>query len=166
MLDLQDRFIDVQPNEFDDQGVPRFEDVYEVFMSLTENILGTIQHTSFGWCNENLNENFELFFCISDARQLLQIRPVHKKQQENFDRVLKCVTHLIYLLVKCAKEEHEKRLVFNSVQNLVLGNIRSACTNDTLLHLCVSRLNVIKSSYFQYENITRVRHSVTELSVV
>lgn len=40
MLDLQDRFFDVQPNEFDDQGVPRFEDVYEVFMLLTENILG------------------------------------------------------------------------------------------------------------------------------
>ncbi|XP_037043236.1 protein fem-1 homolog CG6966 [Bradysia coprophila] len=130
MLDLQDGFIDVQAHEFDDQGVPRFEDVHDVFLLLTENIL--------------------------EARQLLQIRPVHKKQQENFDRVLKCVTHLIYLMVKCAKEEHEKRKVFNSVQTLVLGNIRSAITNDTLLHLSVSRLNVIKSSYFQYENNIRV----------
>lgn len=50
--------------------------------------------------------------------------------------------------------------MFNSVQTLVLGNIRSACTNDTLLHLCVSRLNVIKSSYFQYENNTRVRNEI------
>lgn len=40
MLDLQDRFVDIQPNEFDDQGIPRFEDVYDVFMLLTENILG------------------------------------------------------------------------------------------------------------------------------
>lgn len=40
MLDLQDRYLDVQANEFDDQGVPRFEDVYDVFMLLTENILG------------------------------------------------------------------------------------------------------------------------------
>lgn len=42
MLDLQDRFVDVQANEFDDQVVPRFEDVYDVFMLLTENILGEI----------------------------------------------------------------------------------------------------------------------------
>lgn len=47
MLDLQDRFVDVQPNEFDDHGVPRFEDVYGVFMLLTENILGeTVGSTS------------------------------------------------------------------------------------------------------------------------
>lgn len=44
MLDLQDRYIDVQANEFDDQGVPRFEDVYGVFMLLTENILGMMDH--------------------------------------------------------------------------------------------------------------------------
>lgn len=34
------------------------------------------------------------------------------------------------------------------VEDLINNNIRSACTNDTLLHLCVSRLNVIKSGYF------------------
>lgn len=87
MLDLHDGFIEqAQLNDqFNDHGVPRFEDIHDVFILLTENIL--------------------------EARQLLQIRPVHKKQQENFDRVLKCVTHLIYLMVKCAKEEHEKRMV-------------------------------------------------------
>lgn len=50
------------------------------------------------------------FFVINsnkllESRRLLQIRPVHKKQQENFDRVLKCVTHLIYLLVATAKTD-------------------------------------------------------------
>lgn len=34
------------------------------------------------------------------------------------------------------------------VEQLINNNIRSTCTNDTLLHLCVSRLNVIKSGYF------------------
>ncbi|KAJ6623917.1 Protein fem-1 like C [Pseudolycoriella hygida] len=130
MLDLHARFVDAQPGEFGGHSsVPRFEDVYEVLLLLTENIL--------------------------DTRELLQVRPVHKKQQENFDKVFKCVTYLIFLLVKCAVSEHEKRLVFNSVRTLVLSDIRSACNNDTLLHLCVSRLNVIKSSYIQYESDTR-----------
>lgn len=38
--------------------------------------------------------------------------------------------------------------VKENVRKLVKNQIRSACTNDTLLHLCVSRLNVIKSGYF------------------
>lgn len=106
-----------------------------------------------------------------DAWNLLQIRPVYRKQQENFDRVLKCVTHLIYLLVVTAKNDDEKKIVCifasaymslfrkqnnfhfefqvnENVRKLVKNRIRSACTNDTLLHLCVSRLNVIKSGYF------------------
>lgn len=44
MLDLQEGFIDVQRHEFNHQGVPRFEDVYDAFMLLTENILGKV-HT-------------------------------------------------------------------------------------------------------------------------
>lgn len=47
----------------------------------------------------------------TEARRLLQIKPVHKKQQENFDRVLKCITHLIYLLVATAKTVDQKQKV-------------------------------------------------------
>lgn len=35
-----------------------------------------------------------------------------------------------------------------AVEGLIQNDVRSACTKDTLLHLCVSRLNVIKSGYF------------------
>lgn len=38
--------------------------------------------------------------------------------------------------------------VSETIRSLIKSNIRSACTNDTLLHLCVSRLNIIKSGYF------------------
>lgn len=127
MLDLSDRY---NESDFGDHNVPLFEDVLAVFTLLTSN--------------------------ISEAQELLQIRPVYRKQQENFDRVLKCITHLIYLLLKTAKTVQEKRLVFTSVQGIVRANIRSACTNDTLLHLCVSRLNVIKSGYFTDDNNSRV----------
>lgn len=88
----------------------------------------------------------------AESRQYLTIRPVHRKQQENFDRMLKCITHLIYLLVTTAKSEKEKQMVSEAVTELVQSNIRSACTNDTLLHLSVSRLNVIKSGYFSDDN--------------
>lgn len=89
---------------------------------------------------------------LSECRKLLDIRPVYKRQQESFDRILKCITHLIYLLVETGKTEAERRQVYECVRNLVLANPRSATTGDTLLHLCVSRLNTIKSSYFSDEN--------------
>ncbi|XP_059611223.1 protein fem-1 homolog C isoform X2 [Phlebotomus argentipes] len=126
MLDLLDKYIHMMPNEIVDQDIPRFQDVYSVFKLLTKN--------------------------INESRQYLTIRPVHRKQQENFDRMLKCITHLIYLLVTTAKTEVEKQMVRVAVTELVRSNIRSACTNDTLLHLSVSRLNVIKSGYFSDDN--------------
>lgn len=151
MLDLQDKYLGIDPNEFVEQGVPRFDDVYGVFEILNKNLLGK------GFCGlisepiykcMTINLFFFFYYLPTDAKKLLHFRPVYRKQQENFDRVLKCVTHLIYLLVVTATTKEEKQLTFNSVQNLVKNNLRSACTNDTLLHLCVSRLNIIKSGYF------------------
>lgn len=46
----------------------------------------------------------------------------------------------------------EKQFVHESVRALIQQNPRSACTGDTLLHLCVSKLNTIKSSYFADDN--------------
>lgn len=43
------------------------------------------------------------------------------------------------------------------VTQLVNSNIRSAYKGDTLLHLSVSSLNVIKSSYFQEDMEAKVR---------
>ena len=54
----------------------------------------------------------------------------------------------MYLLISTAKTEMEHEKINVAVSRLVRSNIRSACTNDTLLHLSVSRLNVIKSGYF------------------
>ncbi|KAG8250154.1 hypothetical protein J6590_107729, partial [Homalodisca vitripennis] len=81
-----------------------------------------------------------------------QVRPVYKRQQESFDRILKCITHLIYLLVETGRSEEEQEQVSECVRALVWSSPRSATTGDTLLHLCVSRLNTIKSSYFSDDN--------------
>lgn len=40
MLDLQDKYIDVEPNEIFDKDVLRFDDVFSVFSLLTCNITG------------------------------------------------------------------------------------------------------------------------------
>ncbi|CAD6241132.1 GSCOCG00009156001-RA-CDS [Cotesia congregata] len=95
---------------------------------------------------------FKLLSCqIAEARQWLQQRPIHKKQQDNYDRILKCITHLIYLLIKTAQTEEQKVEVRQLVYKLVKQNPRSTSTGDTLLHLCVSSSNTITSSYFNSE---------------
>ena len=58
------------------------------------------------------------------------------------------MTHLIYLLVETANSDEEKTLMHELVRGLVKQNPRTVYTEDTLLHLCVSSLNTINSSYF------------------
>ncbi|CAD6993657.1 unnamed protein product [Ceratitis capitata] len=129
MIDLYERQMrnrNQQPNELPPENLPRFEDVYGVFRLLTDTIV--------------------------EAQELLQIRPVYRKQQENFDRILKCIAHLIYLLISTSETFEQKKSVFWAVHTLARANVRSACTSDTLLHLCVSQLNVIKSGYLSDDN--------------
>ena len=58
----------------------------------------------------------------------------------------------MYLLVKTARTSKDRQRVYSLISNLVRYNPCSATTGDTLLHLCVSRLNTIKSSYFAEDN--------------
>lgn len=83
MLDLENK--SDEGESFIGCDVPKFEDVHGIFTFLHKNLI--------------------------DARKLLQIKPVYRKQQENFDKVLKCVTHLIYLLVVTSKTVEEKQIV-------------------------------------------------------
>ncbi|KAK0165341.1 hypothetical protein PV328_003860 [Microctonus aethiopoides] len=93
---------------------------------------------------------------LKEGRQLLEQRPVHKRQQDSYDRILKCVTHLIYLLVETAQTSEQKTETRQLVHKLVKQNPRSASTEDTLLHLCVSRLNTLTSSYFTSDDTQTV----------
>lgn len=127
MLELNERNTHLYEFNADFEHLPRFVDVLTVYNLLTET--------------------------ISESYELLQIRPVHRKQQENFDNIFKCIAHAIYLLVSTAHGRDEIRRVYMSVKELVKLNICSACTSDTLLHLCVSRLNVIKSGYLNDNNL-------------
>ncbi|KAK7865662.1 hypothetical protein R5R35_006914 [Gryllus longicercus] len=108
------------------EGEPRFEDVAAVFQLLARE--------------------------LPEKRQLLEVRPIQRRQQDSYDRILKCITHLIYLLVETGKSNEQKELVQEMVTSLIRTNPRSSSSGDTILHLCVSRLNTIKSSYFHDDN--------------
>ncbi|KAF4533131.1 hypothetical protein B566_EDAN007942 [Ephemera danica] len=88
---------------------------------------------------------------LSESQVLLSARPVHKRQQDSFDRVLKCLTHLFHLLLVTAKTSDQLELTRLLVRQAVHSNPRSS-QGDTLLHLAVSRSNTIRSSYFLDDN--------------
>ncbi|XP_011300181.1 protein fem-1 homolog C [Fopius arisanus] len=118
MVDLNEATTD----RIRDKDEPRFCDVVAVFKLLTSQ--------------------------LCEAREILEKRPVYKRHQDSYDHILKCVTHLIYLLVETAQTKGQKTEAHQLVRELVRRNPRSASTGDSLLHLCVSSLNSITSSYF------------------
>ncbi|KPI93633.1 Protein fem-1-like A [Papilio xuthus] len=105
------------------RGLPRHVDVVRVFALLAEH--------------------------LPSCRRALDARPVHKKQAETFDRALRCVTHLLHLLAETRGAQ--RAAVCARVRRLLAADVRSAHTGDTLLHLAVSRLNVVRSTYFADE---------------
>lgn len=88
---------------------------------------------------------------LPGCRRALAVRPAHKLQAETLDRALRCVTHVVHLLLQTARSEAERRAGAEAVRELVRADVRSARTGDTLLHLSVSCLNVIRSTYFADE---------------
>ncbi|XP_033209315.1 protein fem-1 homolog C [Belonocnema kinseyi] len=129
MVDLNEKVFEMVDRNREKQE-PRFYDVVAIFKLLTGQ--------------------------LTEARLLLEKRPVHKKQRESYDRILKCVTHLIYLLLETAQSKEEKDEMRQLVHNLVRQNPKCASTEDTLLHLCVSRVNTIHSNYFTADDIQMI----------
>nr|CAD7414108.1 unnamed protein product [Timema poppensis] len=127
-----------------------------LFVDLNEKNLDVVEMAGRGETEPRFSDvaaTFELLAGqIVDVRHLLEVRPVQKRQQESFDRTLKCIAHLIYLLVETAQSQSQREEVHRMVSKLLRHNVRSASTGDTLLHLCVSCLNTIKSSYFSDDN--------------
>lgn len=130
MLNLSLKDAEFIPFEVEGQPeLPSFDEIFKVFNLLTDD--------------------------ISEAKRLLSIRPIFKKQQDNFDKILRCITHLIYLMIKAAGSKDEAKLyqIHKSVYKIVKHDIRTS-NQDTLLHMCVSRLNYVKHGYFADHNIS------------
>ncbi|XP_063542079.1 protein fem-1 homolog A-A-like [Cydia strobilella] len=88
-----------------------------------------------------------LMNALPEAREWLVPRPVFKKQADTFDRALRCLAHLLHLVLETAATDEERARVHRRMRRVVELQLRSAHTCDTLLHLSVSRLTVIRSSY-------------------
>ena len=129
MLNLN--LMDAEFIPFDVQGqpeLPSFVEIHKVFSLLTDDIV--------------------------EAKRLLAIKPVYKKQKDNFDKILKCITHLIFLMLATAgKDETKLHLIHTGVYKIVKHDIRTS-NQDTLLHMCVSRLNFVKHGYFADHNLS------------
>ncbi|XP_064465580.1 protein fem-1 homolog C-like [Ornithodoros turicata] len=82
---------------------------------------------------------------LAEAMSVLVIRPVSKRQQDNFDKILKVVTHLFYILNALPKEDEKdmRRLVAHA-----LAQDPRNSAGDSLLHLVVSKSNVLKQTNF------------------
>ncbi|KAJ8687167.1 hypothetical protein QAD02_022961 [Eretmocerus hayati] len=128
MVDLNEKALELDRNR--EKQEPRFCDVVAIFKLLTSH--------------------------LAEAKQLLEQRPVHTRQRENYDRIFKCVTHLIYLLLETAETNDEKLEMRQLVHGLVRQDPRSSATEDSLLHLCCSSLNTINSSYFTADDVQNI----------
>lgn len=129
MLNLNLKDSEFIPFEVEGQPeLPSFEEVFKVFSLLTTD--------------------------IANAKKLLSILPIHKKQQDNFDKMLKCITHLIFLMTATAGDSEEKLLkVHKGVYNVLKHDIRTS-NQDSMLHMCVSRLNYVKHGYFADQHLS------------
>lgn len=56
-------------------------------------------------------------------------------------------------MLQSAKTNEQKELVTELVTNLIRINPRSANTEDSLLHLSISKLNTLRSGYFTNEEV-------------
>lgn len=85
---------------------------------------------------------------LPPSRRALDVRPVHKRQADAFDRALRCVPPLLFLLLRTARGAGEHERVEERVRRLVRADVRSVAGGDTLLHACVTRLAAARSPLF------------------
>ncbi|XP_055634048.1 protein fem-1 homolog CG6966-like [Toxorhynchites rutilus septentrionalis] len=95
--------------------IPQFQTVLTVFRILSSNII--------------------------QKRHLIEVQS-SQQQQKNYDQIVRCLIHLIWILVCTARCEVENELIRNSVLKLTPNDIRSFISNNTLLHLSVSSSNL------------------------
>jgi len=87
---------------------------------------------------------------VSSTIEALKIRPVFKRQQENFDKILKVLTHLFYVLNTIHKNPAQEEEV-RALAALVDRKNPRTSSGDSLLHLVVSKTNTMKTNSIMEE---------------
>lgn len=112
-LDLHERRTGNQNENWAQQG-PQFNEQLRYQRSVVTILLVLTEQFYFRF-SDVFNTTLVIVKELNTSKQLLAIEPVHKRQQESFDRILKCLTHLIHLLIAISETENDRsatRLAF------------------------------------------------------
>lgn len=95
-------------------------------------------------------ESIRMLVCrFESSNYLLNIRPVFKRQQDNFDKILKVLTHQIFVLHVIPKTPEQIMMMKQLIRDILRIEPRTSA-GDTLLHLVVSKSNTMKpNNYFE-----------------
>ena len=85
---------------------------------------------------------------LKPSVELLNARPVFKRHQDNFDRILNCVSHLLYLVTRIQPADAAERLQSMQLVRLIVDTDVRNSNGETLLHLAANRDNLMKSSNY------------------
>ncbi|XP_015911207.1 protein fem-1 homolog A [Parasteatoda tepidariorum] len=86
-----------------------------------------------------------VFSYFPEARRLIDAKPLYKRHLENFDKVLRVMSHLLYVLhviPKTDEQLNQARLIINEV---LVSDPRGS-SGESLLHMVVSKSNAMKST--------------------
>lgn len=86
-----------------------------------------------------------LVYRFEESKALLSIRPVFKRQQDNFDKILKVLTHQIFVLYVIPKTPEQVISMKQLIRDILRIEPRTLA-GDTLLHLVVSKSNTLKTN--------------------
>lgn len=85
---------------------------------------------------------------IADTARLLAKRPVYRRHVENFDRLLRVLTHLMYVMHSLPKKNAAQDADVRRLVARGLAQQPRSAARDSLLHLVVSRANTMKPTAF------------------
>ena len=95
---------------------------------------------------------------------LLEIAPVYKRQQESWDKVLKIISHLLFLVTQLTRVPLLELPLRKKIHRLVHEMDPRTNSRDSLLHLAVSKSNSLKAHNF-FEDGGSVGNLFPSLSV-
>jgi len=97
-------------------------------------------------CTEDVIHTIELLLSdLARCSALLEIAPVYKRQQESWDKVLKIISHLLFLVTQLTRAPVLELPLRKKIHRLVHVMDPRTTQGDSLLHLAVSKSNSLKS---------------------
>merc|ERR1712165_701328 len=119
----------------------------KLFLDLNEKHAAGVLSTAV--CSEDVIHTIELLLSdLARCSALLEIAPVYKRQQESWDKVLKIISHLLFLVTQLTRAPVLELPLRKKIHRLVHVMDPRTTQGDSLLHLAVSKSNSLKTQNF------------------